>query len=131
MTRSRRTHGLLLDTHVFLWWFHDDPKLGEAARERVATAPLVYVSAASAWEVSIKVAMGRIHLPAPFVEGVQASDFEELPVRFSHAKETEALPPLHGDPFDRLLVAQARAERLTLVTADRKMEGYDVDLLLV
>ena len=126
-----RSRGLLLDTHVFLWWRQDDPKLCDAARDHIATAPAVYVSAASAWEVAIKVAMGRLQLPEPFTQGVQASDFEELPVRFPHAEEVETLPRRHGDPFDRLLVAQARVERLTLVTADRMMEGYDVDLLLV
>ena len=107
----------------------DDPRLGEAAREAIAEAAAVFVSAASAWEAAIKISLGRLELPDRFATGVEESGFEPLPVTFTHAEAVERLPLLHRDPFDRLLVAQARVERLTLVSGDGKLEGYDVDLL--
>lgn len=120
---------LLLDTHVFLWWRADDRRLKPGARKAIAEAPLVYVSAASAWEASIKAALGRLALPAPFLEGVLASGFKELPITIAHAEAAGALPPLHTDPFDRMLVAQARLERLVLVTHDPAIQAYDVKVL--
>lgn len=120
---------LLLDTHVFLWWRADDRRLKPAARKAIAQAPLVYVSAASAWEAAIKAALGRLTLPAPFREGVSASGFDELPISIAHAEAAGALPPHHTDPFDRMLVAQARLEGLTLVTHDPAIQAYDVKVL--
>lgn len=84
----------------------------------------MFVSAASAWEVAIKAALGRVKLPRPFSEGVEESGFVELPIAFRHADAVELLPPHHADPFDRMLVAQARVERLVLVTHDRSFEAY-------
>lgn len=121
--------GLLLDTHVFLWWRMDDAQLTEPARSRIREAPLVFVSAASAWEASIKAALGKLSLPEPFEDGVASSGFDELAIRFAHARAAGALPLHHSDPFDRMLVAQARLEHLTIVTHDAALERYDVDLL--
>ncbi len=90
---------------------------------------MVFVSAASAWEAGIKQALGRLTLPAPFAVGVDASGFQRLPIAFEHAAEAAALPPHHGDPFDRMLVAQARLEGLTLVSHDRLLAAYDVPIL--
>jgi len=126
MTAPRR---LLLDTHVFLWWKLDDARLNAAAREAIACADLVLVSAASGWEVATKVRLGRLTLDADFAAGVGDSGFERLPIGFEHAAETRALPDHHGDPFDRMLIAQARVERLTLVTHDRRLAPYEVELL--
>jgi len=120
---------LLLDTHVFLWWRMDDPRLSSQARERIAHAGIVYVSAASAWEASIKAGLGRLRLPEPFRAGVAGSGFLELPVRFSHAERAGALPQHHRDPFDRMLVAQAMEERLTLVSHDRWLRRYGVEMI--
>lgn len=126
-----KTNGLLLDTHVFLWWKLDDARLREAVRDVVANAELVFVSAASAWEVGIKARLGKLDLDgADFAAGVIDSGFERLAIGFEHAAETKELPLHHRDPFDRMLVAQARVERLTLVTHDRQLEPYDVALLL-
>lgn len=125
----RKARRLLLDTHCFLWWKTDDVRLAEAARQAIVDADLVFVSAASAWEVAIKARLGRIELDADFASGVTDSGFEGLLVRFEHAEETRALPDHHRDPFDRMLIAQARVEGLTLVTHDRQLEPYAVDLL--
>lgn len=120
---------LLLDTHVFLWWRANDPRLQTHARETIARASIVYVSAASAWEAAVKQALGRLVLPAPFAAGVDESGFQRLAITFEHAAEAAGLPPHHGDPFDRMLIAQARLDGLTLVTHDRVIAAYDVALL--
>lgn len=119
---------LLLDTHVFLWWRANDARLGAAAREAISNADLVFVSAASAWEAAIKIALGRLVLPEPFVRGVDDSGFHRLPVAFEHAEAAGALPRHHADPFDRLLVAQAILEGCTLVSHDRALEPYGVSM---
>ncbi len=120
---------LLLDTHVFLWWRAEPQRLKAAVRDLIASADLVFVSAASAWEVAIKVSLKRLELPASFEDGVVASGFEKLAISFAHAEAVGRLPLHHHDPFDRLLVAQAQVESLTLVTHDRQVERYDVDTL--
>jgi len=124
-----RPRGLLLDTHVVLWWRADDPRLGRAAREAIAIADFVHVSAASVWEAGIKMRLGRLRLPERFAKGVADSGFSELPVRFAHAERAADLPRHHADPFDRMLVAQAQIEGLTLVTHDSSIWRYDVPVL--
>ncbi len=124
-----KTNSLLLDTHVFLWWRADDPRLQQPARSAITQADLVFVSAASAWEAAIKAFLGKLDLPDTLESGVEDSGFSKLTITFSHAEAAAALPPHHSDPFDRMLVAQARAEGLTLVTHDRKLEPYDVPIL--
>lgn len=120
---------LLLDTHVFLWWRMNDRRLHKPARDAISSADLVFVSAASAWEAAIKVRLGKLRLPEPLEAGVMDSGFEKLPIQFSHAEAAARLPPHHSDPFDRMLIAQAREERLTLVTHDRAFEPYRVPLI--
>jgi PIN domain nuclease of toxin-antitoxin system len=122
---------LLLDTHVFIWWREDNPCLGASARAAIAEAAVVFVSAASAWEASIKASLGKLRLSDNFAAGVAASRFEKLPIRFSHAEAVADLPHHHGDPFDRMLVAQALVERLVLVTHDRRLAPYDPKILWV
>ena len=125
----RRPARLLLDTHVFLWWRANSPLLGETARAAIAGADLVFVSVASAWEAAIKAALGRLRLPESFEAGVIASRFERLPVAFPHAAAVASLPHHHGDPFDRMLVVQCLSEGLTLVTHDRRLAAYGVDIV--
>jgi len=120
---------LLLDSHVFLWWRTDDRRLSPAARSAIGEASLVFVSAATAWEIGIKAALGRIELPESVEAGVRASGFDPLPITLAHAESAAGLPPHHADPFDRMLVAQCRGEGLTLVTHDRRIEPYGVDVL--
>jgi len=120
---------LLLDTHVFLWWRVNDPQLNAGAREAIATASIVFVSAASAWEAAIQIALGRLTLPEPFRRGVDHSGFRRLAISFEHSEAAAALPRHHADPFDRMLVAQAQLEGCTLVTHDQVLRSYDVATL--
>ena len=120
---------LLLDTHVFLWWRADSRHLRSDARRAIADAQLVFVSAATAWEAAIKAALGRLRIPDTVEAGVLDSGFEQLPISFAHAEAAARLPPHHADPFDRMLVAQARTEGLTLVTHDRRLAPYGIEIL--
>lgn len=120
---------VLLDTHVVLWWVRDDRRLKPAARKAIATADVVWVSAASAFEVAIKVAQRRLRVSESLRVTVASDDFTELTVTMRHADELERLPLHHGDPFDRLLVAQARIEGATIVTHDRALEPYGVPII--
>ncbi len=120
---------LLLDTHVFLWWRTDDARLNAAARKAISLAEIVFVSAASAWEAHIKMALGKLDLPEPFSTGVADSGFSELPILFAHVEKAAGLPPHHRDPFDRLLIAQAANEHLVLVSHDRVLESYNAAVL--
>jgi len=120
---------LLLDTHIFLWWRGEPSRLTAEVQSSIATADLVFVSAASAWEARIKASLGRLDLPDTVEAGVLASGFERLLITFSHAERAASLPPHHRDPFDRMLVAQAQAEGLTLVTHDRLLEPYEAEIL--
>jgi PIN domain nuclease of toxin-antitoxin system len=122
---------LLLDTHVWLWWQAGDARLGAQTRLLLQRASEVRFSAASAWEIAIKVAIGKLTLPTDADIGAELahSGFLALPVEIEHAEAVRHLPSLHGDPFDRLLVAQARVEGLTLVTADRQLAAYGVTVL--
>jgi len=124
-----RLSRLLLDTHVFLWWRAEPDRLVPEARRAIAEAEIVFVSVASAWEAAIKVSLGKLRLPEPFESGVVASSFEKMPVTFAHAAQVAELPHHHRDPFDRMLIAQASADDLTLVTHDRKFQDYEVEIL--
>ena len=120
---------LLLDTHAVLWWQADDRRLPPAARRAIAVADIVWVSAASGWEVAIKSALGRLRVDEPFAITVAADDFTELPVTLAHAARLQLLPSHHADPFDRMLVAQAMVEGATLVTRDSALGAYGVPVL--
>ena len=120
---------LLLDTHVVLWWRLDSRRLHRDARRLIEAADRVFVSAASGWEVALKIGTGRLRLQDRFSGLVEASGFEKLPVAFEHAEQLTALPRHHSDPFDRMLVAQAQVEGLTLVTHDRALEPYGVPVI--
>jgi PIN domain nuclease of toxin-antitoxin system len=117
---------ILLDTHVVRWWLMDDEALADDVKDLIDTEAEAFISAASVWEISIKVALGKLAVPADIADVLGASGLRELPVRSRHAIEAGALPPLHRDPFDRMLVAQARCENLTLLTRDRHIPKYDV-----
>ncbi len=123
---------LLLDTHVLLWWLADDPALPVAARAAIANPDTrVLVSAASVWEISIKQAAGHLDAPDDLIDAIEHNDFDTLPITASHALAAGKLAPHHPDPFDRMLIAQAELDRLTLVTVDRRFADYDVELLAV
>ena len=121
---------VLLDTHILLWWLAEDPALPLAARDAIADADTtVVVSAATAWEIAIKMAAGRLDAPDDLLDALDANSFDTLAITAAHALEAGALPAHHTDPFDRMLIAQARAEELTLVSVDHRFVAYDVDLL--
>ena len=120
----------LVDTHVLLWWLADDPSLGDEARESIsASDSSVFVSAASAWEIAIKQALGKLDAPSDLVRQIELNRFVPLPITVSHAYAAGALPRHHDDPFDRMLVTQAMAEGLILVTRDPRMGLYGVGTL--
>ncbi len=122
---------LLLDTHALLWWLAGDARLPAAARDAVADeGNAVFVSAASAWEVATKHRLGKLPGAGPlavdFAREVRRQGFAELPITLAHAQVAGALPGDHRDPFDRLLVAQAREEKMALVTNEVFVEEYGV-----
>jgi PIN domain nuclease of toxin-antitoxin system len=122
---------LLLDTHVALWWLSDtDNRLSDQVRTLVDTETEVYLSAVSVWEVAIKHATGKTGWPDEVPDAVAACDLNPLPVIGAHGLLAAQLPAIHRDPFDRILIAQATIEGLTLVTSDEKIRAYPgVDLL--
>jgi PIN domain nuclease of toxin-antitoxin system len=118
-------HRLLLDTHVVLWWLSDlDDRLSDEVRELIDTETEVYLSAVSVWEVAIKHATGKTDWPDDLPQSVAACDLNPLPVIGAHGLVAARLTPIHRDPFDRMLIAQATLEGLTLVTADRDIASY-------
>lgn len=121
--------GLLLDTYVFIWWRLNEPRLRAGTRATIAAADLVFVSVASAWEAAIKVGLGKLNFPESFEAAVVASRFEKLSIAFRHAEAVGSLPHHHNDPFDRMLIAQCQCEKLVLVTRDRKLAAYGLDIL--
>ena len=125
---------VLIDTHTFLWWCMDDEQLSSHAREIIADGRNeIYLSAASAWEIAIKVARGRLTLPekpAVYVSGRMSQHrFLSLPIQMSHATHVYNLPLHHADPFDRLLIAQSQLETLPLVTKDENIQRYDLETI--
>lgn len=122
---------LLLDTHVALWYFNDPARVREAVYDAIEDGDnLVHLSSASVWEAAIKEAIGRLTVPEPLESAASTAGFVELPVTWGHARAAAALPPLHADPFDRMLVAQAAAKDLVLVTRDARVAAYPVATML-
>ena len=118
---------LLLDTHTFLWWLSDWERISESARAAIADPNNeVLISAVTGWEIGIKKARGRLVAPDNLAAVVEEKRFEHLSLTFAHAERAAALPPHHRDPFDRMLIAQAQAEGLVLVTRDSRIADYEV-----
>jgi PIN domain nuclease of toxin-antitoxin system len=116
---------LLIDSHVAIWCVTGDARLSQTVRRRLAAVDRIYVSAASIWELAIKRGAGKLDVDLDLaIEAMDVEGFVELPITRRHGLTAGGLPALHGDPFDRLLVAQARDEGLFLVSADRKLRGY-------
>jgi PIN domain nuclease of toxin-antitoxin system len=121
---------LLLDTHALIWWLSKDVKLSARAYKEIANpCNLVFVSAASAWEIAIKKSIKKLKTPDDLVEQINAKNFKPLAITIEQALAVEKLPMHHQDPFDRILIAQAQCLNLTIVTRDRKFNCYDVDLI--
>jgi PIN domain nuclease of toxin-antitoxin system len=125
---------LLLDTHVLIWWLQDSDRLGRRARQAILRpGAAVFISSASLWEISIKSATGRLKIKEPLgkcIPDLVAGGFHHLPINFEHALAVRDLPPhhppYHSDPFDRMLIAQAQCEDLTLMTVDPAITPYDI-----
>jgi PIN domain nuclease of toxin-antitoxin system len=116
---------LLLDTHILLWWLADSPSLSLAARELIADPNnAVFVSAVTLWEIWLKQSLGKLQLPSDFETKLTEESFENLPLLAAHTREVASLPWRHRDPFDRMLIAQARVAKLTFLTADAAVAGY-------
>lgn len=120
----------LLDTCVLLWALEDSPRLSRMARQSIVEPRNeVYVSAASAWEMAIKSALGKLNAPCNLTEELVKARFTELQVTIAHGEQAARLPMIHRDPFDRMLIAQAQVENLTLITTDSNIPHYEVEVL--
>lgn len=120
---------LLLDTHILIWAVLDDPSLSARHREAL-TAPDVeiFISAVSVWEVAIKRALGKLSVPVELFDEARNAGCRPLELSWEHARAVETLPSHHADPFDRMLIAQAQLEGLTLLSSDKQFTAYDVNL---
>lgn len=120
---------LLLDTEAFIWWDENDPRLGGNARAAIQDASVVYVSAASVWEIAIKASIGKLTTKRRAALAVEQAGFDALPITFEHADAVRSLPHHHRDPFDRLIIAAARVEECALLTSDAQFARYDVEVV--
>ncbi|TGP95895.1 MULTISPECIES: type II toxin-antitoxin system VapC family toxin [unclassified Mesorhizobium] len=116
----------LADTHIILWSISDDRRLSEHHRAILVSEALVFVSAASVWEIAIKRSIGKLNAPDDLPALLPRMRFQPLTVTLQHANAVGGLPRHHGDPFDRLLIAQAQVENLTILTSDPHFAHYDV-----
>lgn len=122
---------LLLDTHIFLWMVADDKRLSKPARRTMLEASSIFISSASIWEIAVKFRTGKLQVdPEDAIREMEINGLKELPVRNGHAAATVKLPLLHNDPFDRLLVAQAIAEPMRMLTADARLVAYSELVIL-
>ncbi len=122
----------LLDTHILLWFLENDSKLSTQVREVIINPKnIIFVSAISAWEISIKQSLGKLIAPNNLEEALGFSRLEVLAMKLAHAIKVSDLPMHHKDPFDRMLIAQALVEGLTIITVDHKFKLYDVQLLII
>ena len=122
---------LLLDTHAVLWWLNDDPTLADSARSAIADPEnTVFLSAVAVWEIRIKQSIGKLDLPDDFEEVLEGQPFAELPITVAHTHAIAELPTIHRDPFDRMLVAQAMVEEMTIVTRDAAIADYGVKVVV-
>ncbi len=122
--------GLLIDAHVLLWALAEPRRLSRRVHDDLSAGVIpAFVSSASIWEIEIKRALGKLKAPVDLLDAVAAARFAPLQITFAHASIAGALPRRHGDPFDRMLVAQAKCEDLTIVTRDPEIAAYDVPVL--
>lgn len=121
---------LLVDSHAILWFLSGAVKLRKEARRAIETAERAYVSAASVWELTVKHERGRLIAPDDLIDRLHDGGFLELALGWEHARVAGRLPTIHRDPFDRMLVAQAIVERLTIVSRDETLSRYDVPIIV-
>ncbi|WP_413725622.1 type II toxin-antitoxin system VapC family toxin [Sodalis sp. RH16] len=120
----------LIDTHVFIWWLANDPSLGPTTRIAISRGGnIVYVSAVTTWEISIKRSIGKLEFDVDIDEAMEKNNFLALSITHAHAEQAGDLPRHHGDPFDRMLIAQSQMEGLTLISADTAFSPYGIRLM--
>lgn len=120
---------LLLDTHTLIWWLADNPTLFQGAKKAIANPDnLVFVSAASAWEIATKKSLGKLDAPDDLETQIETHNFQPLPIKITHGVAVGKLPWHHNDPFDRIIIAQAMCESMTIITRDKKFSFYDVSV---
>ncbi len=122
---------LLLDTHILLWWLSGSKRLRAAARKTIEDGARVYVSTATVWEIAIKISLKKLEFRGSMAEQLAINHLLSLAVTVPHAVAAGALPAHHSDPFDRMLIAQAKIESLTLMTHDARLRVYDASVLVV
>ena len=123
---------ILIDTHILLWWLEGNPRLAERGRKEIDSENNeIYVSCVSLWEIAIKTALGKLKMPNGLPEILKKNAIAIVPVLPHHVASFSSVPVLHGDPFDRMLIAQTLAEDLTLMTHDRQISAYAISCLLV
>lgn len=121
---------LLLDTQVLIWTLRNPKRLSEQARNAITAGEnRVFVSVASPWEMAIKTALGNLTPPDDLEAQLEDKSFELLPIALRHTRAVASLPRHHGDPFDRMLIAQAQVDGMTLITSDRQIKRYQVTLM--
>ena len=121
---------ILLDTHVLIWALENNPGLSDSARNSITRASnMVFVSSVSIWEIAIKRSLGKLEAPDNLQEEIKLHRFTPLFISYDHAELAGKLPDIHKDPFDRMLIAQAIIEKLKLVTRDKLIARYDVDMV--
>ena len=125
---------ILLDTHTFLWWITDDQRLSGRARDIISDGGNeLFLSAATGWEIAIKVQIGRLKLPEEpirfILDQMRINAIQSLPVQMNHALHVSTLPQHHRDPFDRLLIAQAQLEELPVLSSDYQLANYQVEVI--
>ena len=120
----------LLDTHILLWWLSEPKKLTSPVFEVISNPTNeIFVSAVSAWEIAIKKGLKKLKAPKDLIQMLASKDLKQLPILFEHTLAVEKLKPFHNDPFDRLLIAQAKYEKMTIITADKWIPKYKISSL--
>ncbi len=115
----------LLDTHVILWWYQDSPQLEKRHRQVIAdNENEIYVSAAAIWEIEVKRRNGKLDCPPDMMERIKADGFKLLPIMAEHLVPLRTIPPIHNDPFDRIMVCQSIVEKIPLISYDPKVNAY-------
>ncbi|GAB4240891.1 MAG: type II toxin-antitoxin system VapC family toxin [Stanieria sp.] len=121
---------LLLDTHTLIWWLTNHPTLSQAAKKAISNQDnLVFISAASAWEIAIKKSLGKLTAPDDLEVQIENNNFQPLPITITHGLAIEKLPNHHNDPFDRIIIVQAISESMTVVTRDKKFNLYNISII--
>ena len=120
---------LLLDTHTLIWWLKNDPTLFQGAKKAISNSNnLVFVSAASAWEIAIKKSLGKLDAPDDLETQIKNHNFQSLPITITHGIVVGKLPWHHKDPFDRIIITQAICESMTIITRDKKFSLYNISV---